>query len=235
MSERQITYDLCFLKAVLNWATMAAGEDGKPFLYRNPLKGFPLPRQKEVSRPIMPDERYRAVLRVAEQVDWRFRVALELAHETGHRSNAVRLLLWKDVDLERGWIRWAGGSDKTGYEHETPLTEDAQRALRFARTKAPVLGCAWVLPAPKNQQKPVSRYLLDAWWRRAERLAGLEPVRGLGWHGLRRKFATGLKEVPLKDLCQLGGWKDPQTILKCYQKATRRPCARPSRVGGASS
>jgi len=39
---------------------------------------------------------------------------------------------------------------------------------------------------------------------------------------LRRKFATELKDEPLKDLCQLGGWKDPQTVLKCYQKADER-------------
>jgi len=32
-------------------------------------------------------------------------------------------------------------------------------------------------------------------------------------------FATELKRVPLKDLCQLGGWKEPQTVLKCYQRA----------------
>ncbi len=41
---------------------------------------------------------------------------------------------------------------------------------------------------------------------------------GLGWHSLRRKFATELKHTPLKDLCYLGGWKEPQTILKCYQR-----------------
>ncbi len=27
-----------------------------------------------------------------------------------------------------------------------------------------------------------------------------------------------LKHTPLKDLCYLGGWKEPQTILKCYQR-----------------
>ena len=27
-----------------------------------------------------------------------------------------------------------------------------------------------------------------------------------------------MKETPLKDLCYLGGWKEPQTILKCYQR-----------------
>jgi len=36
---------------------------------------------------------------------------------------------------------------------------------------------------------------------------------------LRRKFATEMKHTPLKDLCYLGGWKEPQTILKCYQRA----------------
>jgi len=50
-------------------------------------------------------------------------------------------------------------------------------------------------------------------------LAKLPPERGRGWHSLRRKFATELKHAPLKDLCALGGWKDAQTILKCYQQA----------------
>jgi hypothetical protein len=33
---------------------------------------------------------------------------------------------------------------------------------------------------------------------------------------LRRKFANDLRHVPLKDLACLGGWKDTQTLLKCY-------------------
>jgi hypothetical protein len=35
---------------------------------------------------------------------------------------------------------------------------------------------------------------------------------------VRRKFATELKDLPLKDLCYLGGWKDPKTLLTCYQQ-----------------
>jgi len=56
------------------------------------------------------------------------------------------------------------------------------------------------------------------WWHRGERLAGLERVSGRGWHSLRRRFATDLMDVPLKVLCQLGGWKTPETILACYQR-----------------
>jgi hypothetical protein len=52
-----------------------------------------------------------------------------------------------------------------------------------------------------------------------ETLAGLPREPGRGWHSLRRKFATELKHVPLKDLSYLGGWKDHQTILACYQRA----------------
>lgn len=55
------------------------------------------------------------------------------------------------------------------------------------------------------------------WWYRAEKEAGLEHIPGLGWHGLRRKFADEHKAVPLKDLARLGGWKTEQTILTCYQ------------------
>lgn len=51
-----------------------------------------------------------------------------------------------------------------------------------------------------------------------EEAAGLEYVHGLGWHGLRRKFPTELKAVPLPDLQHLGGWKTHRTILDCYQQ-----------------
>jgi len=63
----------------------------------------------------------------------------------------------------------------------------------------------------------VSRHLLRDWWR-AETAAERNHVHGLGWHGLRRKFATELKHTPIKDLCALGGWKSERTIFECYQQ-----------------
>jgi len=56
------------------------------------------------------------------------------------------------------------------------------------------------------------------WWNAAQAKAGLGGVPRLGWHSLRRKFANDLRHVPLKDLASLGGWKDTQTLLKCYLK-----------------
>lgn len=49
-------------------------------------------------------------------------------------------------------------------------------------------------------------------------LAKLLPERGRGWHAFRRNFASGLRHVGLRDLCDLAGWKDLMTVVKCYQR-----------------
>ena len=152
-------------------------------------------------------------------MDWRFHVALVLAHETGHRIGAIRQLRCSDVDLEGGVVRWRAEHDKSGYEHRTPVTAEALAALEEARKRNPGIGDAPVLPAPQDPSKSVGRSLVRDWWKRAQELAGLEPKRGRGWHSLRRKFASDLMDQPLKVLCELGGWKTAQTVLQCYQRA----------------
>ena len=153
-----------------------------------------------------------------DQVDWRFRVALIVAHETGHRIGAIRQLQWSDIDFIGGNIRWRAEHEKTGYEHVTPMTTDAGAALEEARRRTPGIGDAPIFPADTNPGRSVDRFLPRKWWERAEKLAGLASKRGRGWHSLRRKFATDLMHKPLKVLCQLGGWKSPETLLECYQQ-----------------
>lgn len=114
-------------------------------------------------------------------------------------------------------VRWRGEHDKTGFDHETILTDAAVLALREGRRR-PVVS-RWVFPSPTDASRPVSRHLLGDWWGRGEVLATLPHEPGRGWHSLRRQFATELKHVPLKDLCALGGWKSAQTVLACYQQA----------------
>jgi len=46
--------------------------------------------------------------------------------------------------------------------------------------------------------------------------AGLPVGKRYGWHSVRRKFASELKQTNLKDLCEVGGWKAPATLLTCY-------------------
>jgi hypothetical protein len=53
-------------------------------------------------------------------------------------------------------------------------------------------------------------------WNRLTAIARLPVGKRYGWHALRRQFASELKHTPLNDLCALGGWKSPKTVLECY-------------------
>ena len=218
VGNRTIEWDLTFLMAVLNWAARSKDERGNLLVDRNPLKGLRKPTEKNPARVVLTEDEYRALLGVSRQVGWRFHVALVLAHETGHRIGAIRNLRWADIDLEAREIRWRAEHEKTGYEHTTPLTDEAVAALEKARWMNPVGGDGPVLPAPADPSQCLGRSLAVRWWCRAVTLAGLEPKPGRGWHSLRRKFASDLMDQPLKVLCELGGWKNPQTVLRCYQR-----------------
>ena len=218
VSNGMIECDLRFLVAILNWAARSRDEQGRLLLAANPLKGLKIPVEKNPVRVVLSDEEYRSLLKVSRRVDWRFHVALVLAHETGHRIGAIRKLQWNDIDIEGRTIRWRAEHEKTGYEHRTPMTDAALAALEEALDRNSARGRAPVLPSTQDPSICARRWMLDDRWRKAERLAGLEPKRGRGWHSLRRKFASDLMDLPLKVLCQLGGWKDAQTVLRCYQQ-----------------
>ncbi len=236
VGDRVVAYDLKWLLACLSWATVVSNGRGGTLLDRNPLKGLSLPKEESPARPALNGEDYRAMLHVAGDVSPFCQLALVLARETGHRIGAVRQLRWSDIDLDRNAIHWAKQSDKIGMQHETPMSDAAHAALQAARIEQKVIGDAWVFPAPGDGTQPCSRHLLRDWWERAATKAKLPKVKSRGWHSLRRQFATELKSVPLADLAALGGWKDPQTILKCYMRpdqatmraalANRRPIER---------
>jgi len=72
---------------------------------------------------------YSDLLNVSDKIDWRFRLALILAHETGHRIGSIRKLMWSDIDLEGVRIHWRADDDKIGFDHKTPMSEVALHAL----------------------------------------------------------------------------------------------------------
>ena len=219
VGDRTIEWDLAFLMAVLNWAERSNDERGRPLLDRNPLKGLRKPTEKNPTRVVLTEEEYRALLGVSREVGWRFHVALVLAHETGHRIGAICKLRWPDIDFDDRTIRWRAEHEKTGYEHTTPVTDEALAALEEARRMSDATGDAPVMPAGTDPTRCMSSSWASWFWCRAETRAGLAPRRGRGWHSLRRKFASDLMDQPLKVLCQLGGWKNAHTVLRCYQRA----------------
>jgi integrase len=215
--DRQIGYDLSWLRAVLRWATKA-GQDGEPLLPRNPLAGCAVPHERSPVRSILTDAQYQALRTAAASVNWRLELALVLANETGHRISAIRQLRWSDVDLDRRAIRWRAEHDKIGFEHVTPMSDALAGALRGARGQRRSIGDAWALPSSRRPERSCPKGTLDKWFDEAASRANIRLPGRSGWHSLRRKFATEMKNTPLRDLCYLGGWKDPKTLLSCYQQ-----------------
>jgi len=218
VGSRVIAYDLKFLLSVLTWATTAGDTQGRALLDRNPLKGLPIPNNGTPARPILSDEQYLALREVAERVSGRFPLAFSLAYETGHRISAIRLLRWSDIDVEKGLVRWRAENDKIGFEHTTAISDEAVAVLRQERRASAIIGDRWLFPSDSDATQPCQRYDLQNDFRRALKLAKIPTDQRLGWHSLRRKFATQMKTLPLTDLSYLGGWKEPLTIVRCYQK-----------------
>jgi integrase len=218
VGPRAVTRDLKLLRAVLKWATEARDSQGRFYLDRDPLKGLPFPREANPERPTVTDGQYKALLTTAENMNPTFRLLLIMVHETGHRIGAVRQLRWSDVQLDEEQVTWPAETDKQGRKHTTPLSPEAVEALRGAQRRTGAIGQAWVFPAPRDASKPCSHYAVSQWLQRAVKYSGLKVPKRFGWHSFRRKLATDMKDLPLRDLCHLGGWKDPGTVLKCYQQ-----------------
>jgi hypothetical protein len=213
--DTQVGYDLKFIMSVFKWATMAGDGAGGVLLDRNPCAGFPIPTEQSPARPRISVERYAAMLAVAPDVDPQFALALVLCNETGHRLSSVRQLRWSDVRWADKAIMWRSDSDKQRTAHTTPLTSGAFRALEAARPRLLALSDTPVF-LDESGESMRSRSTFAKWWRRAETLAELDPSPRMGWHALRRKFATEMKDAPLSDLMELGGWKSSATLQKCY-------------------
>ena len=213
--DTQVGYDLKFIMSVFKWATMAGDGAGGVLLERNPCAGFPIPVESSPSRPRMDDARYTAMLAVARAVDAQFELALVLCNETGHRLSSVRQLRWSDVRWSDREIVWRAESDKVKSAHVTPLTTAAFKALESSRPRLLALSDVPVF-LDESGRAMRSRSTFAKWWRRAEVLAELAPSPRMGWHSLRRKFATEMKDAPLVDLMQMGGWKSSATLTRCY-------------------
>lgn len=150
--DRMIAYDLKWLHAVLNWATMSGDGRGGVLLERNPLKGLPIPREENTRRPLLSEEQYQALRAIAPDVSDEFELALVLAHDTGHQIGAIRKLRWSDIDFAQKSITWRAENDKIGMEHRAPLASDALAALDRARKRRLAIEDGYVLPSLRTRR-----------------------------------------------------------------------------------
>ena len=192
--DRAVEQDVKFMLAVLNWAA------GTPMLARNPWgtdvrqsQRWQMPKEKSPHRPAMTAELREALTEHAP--GWQFGLALVLERETLRRNNAIRQLLWSDIDQERWEVTWRDETDKTGRTTRTPLTQPAVEALKAAPSRG--IGNAPVFPSGLRPGEPTPRHTFQTWLRRAKaRLLAQTPevgrealqrrLRGIGFHAEKR-------------------------------------------------
>jgi len=79
------------------------------------------------------------------------------------------------------------------------------------------IGDAWVFPRDNDPSKPMEReYAVRELWPALREAAGVPTGERYGWHSFRRAFANALRDVPLRELKDLGGWKTQATVVAVY-------------------
>ena len=225
---RSAQADLVLLHSMLTWATTVRMPDSSRWLDSNPLAGVRRVSEASPKRPVATWERFQqtraAFTELAansvsepERVRWaRIELALVLAEATGRRLGSIRQLRWEDFDFQRGTIRWRAEADKKGQEWIVPMPQTLSDVVRAFQRRLGTVG-GWVFAAEKDSSQPADRHWFDKWLSHAERMAGQPKLDGGLWHPYRRKWATERKHHSLKDVAAAGGWKDTETLLRCYQ------------------
>ena len=90
--NRKIENEMKFLNTIPNWISKYRDALARLLLDLTSLRGLKMPKEKNPTRIVLADEQYKALLTVCRRVNWRFHVALVLAHETGNGIDAHRHL-----------------------------------------------------------------------------------------------------------------------------------------------
>ncbi len=114
-------------------------------------------------------------------------------------------------------LHLATEADKKRRESTVPIPEDLVDEIKAFRKRLGALG-GWVFSRASDGEQPMDRHLFDKWLVVAEKQADLPKLKGGLWHPYRRKWATERKNLSLKDVAAAGGWKDIETLLRCYQQ-----------------
>jgi hypothetical protein len=235
---RPVEADCLWLRWVFNWAAKWRLADGRYLMRENPIRGFETPTEKNPLRPVATQDRYEAVRKVSDQVRMEapgskkaklqrsyLSELLDIANGTGRRLSAVCELRYDALRLERtktaphGAIRWPEDTDKEEREWCAPISPSVRAAIDRILRERPGIGAAPLFPSPDNPAEPISRHLAHRWMVKAEKLAGLAPLKGSKWHAYRRKWGTERKHLSPIDAAAAGGWKSVAALQRSYQQA----------------
>ncbi len=188
----------------------------------------------EPKRPRHTLEEMRSILEVADQVDPRFSLLIDLGAEL--RLGQVARSWRSDLDLEAGTLTVRSVGRKKG---EVVKLTDGQAIAVYAALTGYLadleqsgadyrLFPSGQLPGGRSgnphatdrhrHAKPIGRRRILEWFRQAEKLAAVEHVPGRGAYGLRRVAVDAAKKLGIsrEGLKAHGGWTDTQMPDRIY-------------------
>ena len=229
VSNRTVQKALKVFRHACRFGSTYRTKNGGYLLDADPTRGLELPSEPNPTRIVADDDMYELLLAVADQVQTDrynprrsyLRELLILAAHTGRRIGAIVALRYSDWLPDEGTygvLRWRADSDKLGKEWKAPVTPEVREAIEDLRRERLGVGDAYLFPAPRSDGH-VRVDVTRKWLKKAEALAGIEHEKGFGWHSFRRMWASKRKHLSLTDVAAAGGWKDTQTLQRCYQHA----------------
>ena len=191
---------LALIKRVYNWAI-----NRELYLGPNPAAKIKAPKvNNQVTECLTKAELDKLIGVLDSWVNKRAALIVRFALYTGFRLDEVIGLEWKDVDIEKGFVRQV---DPKGNPITLPICDEAVRILRDSKKYLPIPDCSYVFPN-KDGQRRVS---FGKIWSRIRKNAELPD--GFRFHGLRHTFASHLAssgEVDLYTLQKLLNHQDPK-------------------------
>jgi len=148
-------------------------------------------------RFLTPDERVRLLAACAASRNPHLHTMVILALATGGRKNEIRGLLWSNVDVAAGAVRFV--KPKTDHPRAVPLVGEALALMRRLAQHRPAEQ-RLVFPR-RDGQAPAA---MEMAWRHARRRAGLADVH---FHDLRHTFASymAMSGASLREIAELLG------------------------------
>lgn len=208
--------DFSALRSMILWATRTKGAQGKRILGENPLAGITVEQEKNPEQPWIEHDEFLALRRAARALGKEYiRLFLILAEAFGRREMSIAGLLWSDIDFEAGTILWRAEEDKMETETTVAMPARVHALLACHRQRNP--DDLYVFQSPRGVH-PYTKSSVDKWLGELYLAAGREKLPKVGWHSLRRKWATERKHLPVPDVMRAGGWKS-YDAFKRYQQA----------------
>lgn len=170
---------------------------------KNNLSSVKFPRPDSRGEPYTLDE-VRVLIPACRKVDPRCWAAAEIAYCTGRRINAIRHLRVENYRPE-GLMEFPASTDKAKKTRLSALSQEAVEAVELLLACPAVQATGMLFVSGpldlgssyyrSRRRKPADHATLLAWLRRAEEIAGVETVRGRGYHGFKRLVATVVDDL----------------------------------------